>query len=270
MKITILGSGTCVNQLNDLPSHFPPAYLIEWENEKILFDCSEGVRFRIEKIGQKYTSINHIAISHSHPDHNALIQFIQAKYVNYFWSNLPNEDLYVYCPDYIKNNFETLWSVYNPDIEKPWEVVKLVGMSQVNNNQKIGSAVLTAFKAFHGFGKTDALCFRLETPEGVFAYSGDTGDCDGVRKAAENADFFICEASARIGDEKSSSYYGHLNPYQAGEIAKASKVKKLILVHYSGLDSEKEMVKEARKAGFEEEISIAQDFQILLPDSYYK
>jgi ribonuclease BN (tRNA processing enzyme) len=118
MKLTILGSGTCVNQLPNVPNRFPPGFLIEWDNEKLLLDCSEGIRFRIEQAGVDFTNINHVAISHPHPDHCAIIQFIQAKYVSYAWQHQENHDLHIYCPDFIKNNFPNLWNFHNPDIEK--------------------------------------------------------------------------------------------------------------------------------------------------------
>jgi ribonuclease BN (tRNA processing enzyme) len=69
MKLTILGSGTDASQLPGIPNRFPPGFLVEWDNEKILFECSEGIRFRLEQIGIDYASIRHLAISHSHPDH---------------------------------------------------------------------------------------------------------------------------------------------------------------------------------------------------------
>ena len=79
MRLTILGSGTCVSQINGIRNRFPPAFLIEDKNnEKILFECSEGIRFRIEKAGYNYSDIEHIAISHSHPDHFALVHYLQS------------------------------------------------------------------------------------------------------------------------------------------------------------------------------------------------
>ncbi len=262
MKLTILGSGTCVNQLPNVPNRFPPGFLVEWDNEKLLLDCSEGIRFRIEQAGVDFTTINHIALSHSHPDHCAIIQFIQAKYVSYAWQHQENQDLHIYCPDFIKNNFPNLWNFHNPDIEKMWEPIKLVEMSKLGSEENVGTATLKSFPVYHGHGKVDALAFRLETKDGIVAYSGDSGDCDGVREACQNADIFMCDSSTRVNNKTDlpNSGYGHMNTRQAGQIAKECNVKKLILVHYQGFDSDEEMIASAKKSGFEGEVVVGKDF----------
>lgn len=50
-----------------------------------------------------------------------------------------------------------------------------------------------------------------------------------------------------------------LNPRQAGEVAKTCGVKKLVLTHYSGRDSDEAMLADCRLSGFEGEIVIAKD-----------
>lgn len=263
MKLTLLGSGTCVNQLPNIPNRYPPAFLVEWADQKILFDCSEGTRFRLEQAGFNYTSIDHIAITHSHPDHCALVQFIQSKYVHYWWRSLDNEDLTIYCPKHIEKNFNNIWSFYNPDIEEMWKPIHFRAMSEPGSAEKIGNGTLKAYGVYHGHGKIDALAFRLETPEGVFTYSGDTGDCEGVHEACRGADIFVCEASSRINDQKGQVPYGHLAPQEVGEICKQGKVKKVILVHYQGFDTDEKMTEAVRSSGFEGEVVVGKDFQVI-------
>jgi ribonuclease Z len=134
-------------------------------------------------------------------------------------------------------------------------------MSRPGSTEQIGNAKLKAFSVYHGNGKVDALAFRLETTAGKFAYSGDTGDCEGIRTACQDADIFVCEASARINDTTYHLNYGHLTPQQAGEIAKQGGVKKLILVHYQGFDSDEDMIKEVEATGFKGEVQVGKDFQ---------
>jgi len=52
-----------------------------------------------------------------------------------------------------------------------------------------------------------------------------------------------------------------LNAGLAGDIAAGARVKKLVLFHYTGLDSDEKMISAARQAGFKEEIVIGKDFQ---------
>jgi len=268
MKVTILGSGVCTSQLPSVENRFPPAFLVEAAGERVLFDCSEGVRFRLEKMGYDFEDIQHIVLSHSHPDHCAVFHYIQSVFVKGLWcgEECKNEVLNIYCPNQIVDNFDRLWDFYFPEVagEKwEWPRIELFGMSDVHEQiQEIDrDLVLKAGSAYHGFGKVDALCYRLETPEGVFAYSGDTGLCDGIVEVAKNADFFICECSSRIGDFEGSTEYGHLNPYEAGEIAKEAGVKKIVLVHYTGFDSDDALISECRRSGYDGELMIGKDFQ---------
>src|SRR3989338_11569716 len=139
MKLTILGTGTCVSQFPDIPNRFPPAFLVEWGNEKVMFDCSEGVRFRLEQMGYDYADIQHVAISHPHPDHCALVHFIQSVYVKGMWwrEKFKNGKLNIYCPDYIKEHFGEVWNFHLP--ERPegtyeWPELCFHGMTQAENS----------------------------------------------------------------------------------------------------------------------------------------
>lgn len=283
VKLTILGSGTDASELPGIPNRYPPGYLVEFGKEKLLFECSEGIRFRLEKAGIDYTSIKHLAISHSHPDHYELPEFLQSVWNNLQWSHRLKKlhHLTIYCPEQIAKQYYKLWHNYQPVFPHglPQPKLQFVAMPKTRS-VKVGSAKLIAKKVKHGFGKQDCLAFRLEFPslfpsprsgegasvtgrgEGaILAYSGDTGICKGVLEAARNADIFICEASAQIGDKKSAKNYGHLSPRDAGAIAKKAGVKKLILVHYIGLDSDKKMIADCRASGFMGKIIIGKDFQ---------
>lgn len=264
MKLTILGSGTDASNLPGIANRFPPGFLIEWDNEKLLLECSEGIRFRLEKVGIDYASIHHLAISHSHPDHYALPHFFQSIYNKGLWGgkHFADHELNIYGPKDLTENFTALWLLYHPDLPQmlPMPQLKFIALPE-SGEIKLGSASLEAFKVYHGFGKVGAVAFRLKSPSGVIAYSGDTGECEGIRQAAENADIFICECSARIGDKTSPKAYGHLNPFLVGDIAKNSQVKNIIIFHNTGLDSDEAIITECQRAGFEGEIVIAKDFQ---------
>jgi ribonuclease BN (tRNA processing enzyme) len=266
MKITILGSGTCGSQLPGVPNRFPPAFLVEWDGEKLLFDCSEGVRFRLEHAGYYYADLHHIAISHCHPDHNALVHYVQSVCCWNGWAGPPNPEINIYTTNHIVEEFPTIWKFFTPDDPERnrhnWPKLKFHAMPDAHSTIKIGSGELTAKKVYHGFGKTDAISFRLETPDGVFAYSGDTGECSGIREICQDADVFICEASARIGDLNNPVNYGHLHPKLVGEIAKEAKVKKVIFFHYTGLDSDEAMIADCRSSGYAGELICGKDFEV--------
>lgn len=268
MKLTVLGSGTCGQQMPGVKNRFPPAFVVEDSGEKILFDCSEGVRFRLEKAGFDYYDIHHVAISHSHPDHYAFVHYFQSLGCFNVFIEKRNEEVNLYAPRQLIADFPQLWKSYVPDDPQLksafWPKLKFHAMTKPDRvTQAIGSLKLTSFFVYHGHGRSDACAFRLESADRVFAYSGDCGICDGVREAARDADLFLCEASARVGDDEAPLKYGHLNPRVSAEIAKAAGAKRLLFFHYTGLDSDRAILKDARVSGFQGEISLARDFQVI-------
>jgi len=75
MKLTILGSGTCIPHKQRGSS----GYLLEMSESKILLDCGAGTAWKLQKIGVDYLAIDHIFFSHLHPDHTGdLVPFLFA------------------------------------------------------------------------------------------------------------------------------------------------------------------------------------------------
>jgi len=75
MKLTILGSGTCIPNKKRGSS----GYLLETSVSKMLLDCGSGTTWKLEQIGINYLEIDHIFFSHIHPDHTGdLVPFLFA------------------------------------------------------------------------------------------------------------------------------------------------------------------------------------------------
>ena len=268
MKITVLGSGTCASQLPVIPNRYPPAFLVEWAGTRMLFDCSEGVRFRLERAGVDYASIAHVAISHPHPDHYALVPYIQSVACKGIWGGgIRRDRIDIYGPHTLIDEFPGLWKMFVPDdpewLSSIWPELAFHKMSNADSVVHVEDATLSAVRVHHAFGKCDAVAYRLVTPEGVFVYSGDTGICDDLVMLAHNADVFVCEASARIGDIVAPREYGHLTPYDAGVIAHKGGVKHLTLFHYTGLDTDDAMLEDVRRSGYRGSATIAKDFDVI-------
>lgn len=263
MKVILLGTGIGTSGIPGVPDRFPPGILVDTGSELILFDCSEGIRFRIAQAGYDFTDIHHIAISHPHADHNALSQLLLALHIR---KELRKEQiphhLTVYSSEDVRNSLLLELQAHWQDHEHAIDKVRVTfDVLNDGESRRIDDAILSSRTVYHQYGKIDARAFRLETSNGVFVYSGDTGWCEGIREIAKDADIFICEASANLGKEYYEGGWGHLSAYQAGEIAREARVRKLILTHYTGLDSDEKLVQASREAGFENEVLVGKDFQ---------
>lgn len=284
VKVVMLGTGTC----KPLPGGLRrahPAILVIWDEGHLLFECSQCIAERLEQAGFQPELISNVAITHAHPDHFALPQFTQTCLCTHMikpgfsWEDKEKyPKLNVYAPHQIIEDIPTLNRIHFPGEGTkglPFPVLNLVDMTPRMTDHGVrtaylsGGAVLKSASVAHDNHQADALAFRLEVGGLVIAYSGDCGfdkDSDtsqGLLKMAEDADLFICEASARVFDRESAFGYGHLNPEQGARIARKARVKRVAFMHHSRADSNDEMHESACLSGFSGEIIIAEDLQTI-------
>lgn len=264
-KLTIFGSGVGFPNLEPGKEiRYPPGYLLERGGLQLLIEVSPLLEFRLASTGIDYSDIKTFCISHFHPDHfGGLFNFVFFSRVrSYFKGKLPNK-IRIIGPEGLQERFTLMKDAHATKGIDQLEglEIKFTELSGDGSEIKLEKDIaLNAFSTFHESKETPALALRIEFPEGfVFSYSGDSGLTEGLRKATQNADLFLCEASADIGQDKSG--YGHMNPGDVGKLAKESNVKRLLLTHYSGKDPEENVIRAVKEAGFEGEVALVKDFQ---------
>jgi ribonuclease BN (tRNA processing enzyme) len=92
-SITLLGTGTCQIEHERRAS----SVLLQLDDLPILFDCGHGIVQRLVEAGIRHDRLNHVVISHFHPDHvSDLIPLMQAG----AWSQRDprSTDLRIYGP----------------------------------------------------------------------------------------------------------------------------------------------------------------------------
>ena len=105
------------------------------------------------------------------------------------------------------------------------------------------------------------LALRFEAPGGqpALTYSVDTEPCPAVTELAQGSQTLIHEATTP------GAFAGHTSPRQAGEVASAAQVQRLILVHYSPRYTmpEEQALSEMRAGGFSGIAEIGREYQII-------
>lgn len=260
-RIVILGSGTCVSSLYH-PFDFKntSGHLIQFNGVNILLDCGEGMRKQMNAIKFDYFDLNYIFISHFHPDHFNLDSFIQAIYARARKSGI-KKSLTVYGPKTIEEKFKISWDMKHVKGAYGRNLLNVLDLKFVDyeNAKEIDisrSIKVIPYKVSHG--EMDAYSLRFILNNKIMAYSGDSGVCSGVEKAARNADIFLCETAINLEDKENYTS-SHLSYSVVGEIARKMNVKRLVLVHYSGKDSNKIMEQEIEKSDFIGKLDIAND-----------
>ncbi len=243
MKLHILGSGTCVPNIRRGSS----GYALELSKSTILLDCGNGTTWKLGMVGLDYLKVDHIFITHFHPDHTAdLIPFLFAtKYPHP--KKFREKPLVIWGPKGFIDLYASLKMAYHD-----WIAPDMLTVNEINEEPlRLDDFVLIARNTFH---RENSIAYRIESDGKSMVYSGDTGYTETLIELAEDADLLLIECS--FPDEL--KFNTHLTPSEVGKIANASQAKKIILTHlYSDCD-EIDIISQVRKY-VDVDVALAED-----------
>jgi ribonuclease BN (tRNA processing enzyme) len=239
LTVTVLGSAAMYASAERAAS----GYLIELDDARLWLDGGGGTWQNLQRCCD-HKSITGILLTHRHPDH--VIDVFQAFHARAYGGPEPLDTIPLWAPQETLDHLDG----FSSDITKSFDPIALTEESVL----EIASARLTFTSMAH---PVTTLGVRIETDSGVLAYSADTGPGCDLRRLAEDADVFICEATFQDADEE---WEGHMRASQAMVAAAEVGARSLVLTH---LPHERDLelsLKEARAAG-DVEVSLAQDLR---------
>ncbi len=240
-------------------------YLLRWDDEVILFDPGEGTQRQMLLAGLAATPIRRICITHFHGDHSlglpGVLQRISLDRVPHpvavhypaagqeFYDRLRHATSYwdnaeiVAAPvDGASTEIETTagrltalplrhslptygYRLVEPDTRRMLpERLAEHGISgpQVGELQRTGR-----------LGPVTLEQVSVVRPGQSFAFIMDTGLCDNVHALAAGVDLLVIESTFLTEDAEMAALVGHLTAAQAGAVARAAGVRRLVLTHFS-------------------------------------
>ncbi len=222
MRLTILGSSGSV----PAPGNPASGYLVSTEGAPpVVMDMGSGVLAALQEIHNPTEA--HVIFSHLHSDHCADFPSLMvwrrfhptdsAKGRNLC---LGPSDTAVHLgrlssdiPDEVNDMSDTF--AFSPWVDRQPEI--------------IDRFTVTPFRVVHPI-ETFALRIEEHTTGKTLTYSGDSGYTDVLIDAARDCDVFLCEAT--WGDSCEGKVPGmHICGHDAGIIAAAANVKRLIITH---------------------------------------
>ncbi len=248
IKVTILGSGTCVPSL----SRSSCSILMETGNSKLLFDSGPGTMRRLLKAGTTIFDISFIFYSHLHPDHTSeLVPLIFA--LKYPDSTLRKTPLTIVAGKGFLDFFSGLENVYGEWIKLKPGLMNIVELDNTREDTlKSNDFIVESIPVDH---MDVSLAYRITSKDGTsVVYSGDTDYSENLIDLAKGADVLICESAF----PDALKVPGHLTPSQAGRIGSLSKVKKLVLTHFYPECDKVDIAKECRRT-YSGELVLARD-----------
>lgn len=266
IKITFLGTSSMVPTKKRNHS----AIFINLESHCLLFDCGEGTQRQIQLAGFKLTKITKIFISHWHGDHvlglpglflslgaseynkkleiygpkntkknikllDSLFNF--SKKINYNVIEIIKSGTFYKNSDFTVSSYildhsaPTLGFVLTESNKRNLLISKIEKLG-IKRGPLLGK-LQKGKSILHKGKKINPDSVTKVTKGKKITILSDTGVCSNANLAAKGADLLICEATFLDDMKEKAKEYKHLTAKQAASIAKKSKVKKLILTHFS-------------------------------------
>ncbi|QBD81542.1 ribonuclease Z [Ktedonosporobacter rubrisoli] len=235
-SLILLGTGTCQIEFERRAS----SVLLDLDNTYILFDCGHGVVQRLLEAGVRHDQVQHIVLSHFHPDHvSDLVPFLQAG----VWSQRDprDTDLHIYGPPGVQRVFAGLADIF--------------GLRQLRRS---GYAVEVHELEEGPFAIAGLPFESLSLPpagnHGLrFTYRGKRYALTGDSHFHEQEIAFLRDVDLAVIDS------GHLAEEQIVELAVAAQTKHIICSHlYREIDAPR-LQKQAEQRGYTGTISVGRD-----------
>jgi len=265
MKIPITFLGTSQAIPTEKRNH--TAVLLKYRDETILIDCGEGTQRQFRKVHLNPCKITRILITHWHGDH---VLGLPGLFQTLALSNYP-KTLHIYGPRGTKRFINEIYKMFLFAGKLKIEVKEVNGKFFENNDFYLEATPLKHGAGVNGYSFIEKDKIRLDknklrklkikgkiisdlqkgedivwqgrkikAKDITYLQKGkkitflwDTVLFENCYKAAKNSDLLISESNFTEKEAELAREYKHLTAKQAAQIAKKSKVKKLILTHLS-------------------------------------
>lgn len=257
-----------------------PATLLIVNGREYLIDCGIGTARRLIEAGVNSSDIRTIFFTHLHADHDMGLADVMAN--DFFEGGGAGVagPFHIYGPPQTKNlvdaGFQFISVGFRPFAAAPPTAYRMHGdefvdpfvVHEVGRDGLVfddGNIRVTAMENSHYVMIPDAVrpafktySYRVQTPDGVIVFSGDTGPTGAIGGIAKGADVLIAEASYRDDRDLDQSINArakrnhwsafvtkrfrdhfvneHLDTAEIGQLASSAGVKAVILYHYDPAD----------------------------------
>jgi ribonuclease Z len=285
-ELTILGTASQVPTRHRNHN----GYLLRWDDEVILFDPGEGTQRQMLMAGLAVSPLTRICITHFHGDHSlglpGVIQRISLDKVPHpvavhfpaggrdYFDRLRHAtsfyDVADLRPEPVGAGFAVQTSAGRLTALPLRHSIETYGYRLVEPD---GRRMLPERLAGHGIagpavgvlqrtGRLGAVTLAdvsAPRPGQRFAFVMDTGLCDTVFALAEEADLLVIESTFLAEDAALAAQVGHLTAGQAAAVARESRVRTLVLSHFSQRYTDATRFLDEAREQFDGEIRLAHD-----------
>jgi ribonuclease Z len=209
----------------------------------VLLDCGGSAVHRLRRLGVDPLSLTHVVVTHLHVDHAYGLPSL-VRQLGLLGRTTP---LTVVCrPEHV-DPLRTLLTVF-----RVWERADMFALALAPVDLAVGavafaSGPLRVSTAPNAHGPMPNFAVRVDTDAGALVYSSDTQPTETVVALARGAAVLVHEATFAERDRTPARGATHSSAADAGRIAAAAAVGRLILTHV-GPDYHADVTALAREA----------------------
>ncbi len=228
-----------------------------------VIDAGDGVARRLAQAGISVRDIGTVFLTHHHDDHTAGLGTL----LSVSWDQNRTRPIHVYGPPRTEELVKAAVQYFNVSAEiRIADGGRTIPIAQVFFGHDVGTGMIyqdanikvTAVENSHfdfhegpAAGKHKSYAYRLETPDRVIVFTGDTGASDAVTELAKGADLLVSETSScqsRMEEMADDGRWqamslaeqagimrqmtqGHMTLEEIGKMAESANVKTVVLSH---------------------------------------
>ncbi|NNL49128.1 MAG: MBL fold metallo-hydrolase [Acidimicrobiia bacterium] len=274
-RVIVTGTGTPIAD----PNRAGPGVLITHGETHMQFDTGRATVMRLAATGVMLGDLTAVFLTHQHSDHVVgLTDLLMTRWLE--GSGTGGAPLPVYAPSGMAADLaQHILVPWQRELEmraahvgypgKPFaEVHDFEPATKPERIFSDAGVVVEASQVRHE-PVVGAVGYRITTPDGIIAISGDTAICDEVKVLAAGADVLVHEvfnkgalAADAVSDVDLIAAY-HSEPEAVGRLSAEANVKLLMLTHLIPppvtADDYADMVSATRAGGFEGELIVCDD-----------
>ncbi len=276
--VVITGTGTPVPS----PDRAGPGVLVRIDDLALQFDVGRSTVQRLARAGLWPTGLDAVFLTHHHSDHVVgLADLVMTRWIMDRTDDVPA--LPILAPEGPTARFaSSVLTGWEADIDiRRWHSgrgtapgVDVASFPTPTEPTEVWSTdgVRVLATGVRHEPVTGAVGYRIETPDGVVAISGDTRVCDEVAELARDADVLIHEAMRFEPIEALPPHRRFILDYHAdtrllGRLAGDANVGTLVLTHLLPAPEtpaeEQKFVNDVRAGGFEGRLIVAKDLDTI-------
>lgn len=212
----MLGAGTAI----PAPNRSQASLLVRLEGADFLFDIGPGTVNRLAAHGIDPFNLQHIYLTHLHPDHTLDLATLLQNLVS-TPERIRTEPLFLTGCRGTLDFFAWMMRLY-PDIIPDGYRFQLRELDETRIELE-GATITTTYS-----GHTSvSLSYRLDAPDGSLVYTGDCAPSASLTEFCAEADLLVCECSFPSGWPTDD----HMDADALGRLAAEAGVKHLVATH---------------------------------------